>query len=830
MSGNQSQPKGSIHQTTAPMKIKDLREILSQESKRFMMDFPYSSVLSFDALLAQWDALKDEENPLLRNIGMAITQEVETREGIRGDIRDLSIVEKNMDFVESIMPGLFPMTRMDTILASVFVPFDPRTIWMTPAFETMLEKGVDLANACDMDIETMSRYKLLNACLLILQKVYGYDDLDMPSPMAYNFTDPDTGLTEHYKAMISPEYLEVAIINGEEAPVVRREDVDRLLRNIEDVDGWLELLPPDRFEFRGLGIFELTDVSQEDTLSRLTYDLLENTDLLEESKIRKLEQGIRDYLQIQDLTLGLVAMDPDSPKTLHENRAWHSLIANCPSSRQCSSSMNNIFDTMLKSGEPYMVEDLADIAYPNTVESSLLERGVRNVIIAPLMRNEDMIGFMELTSNTPSRINSLKMLELRDLLPILGTAMERTIENWQNEIQKTIRKQFTAIHPVVEWKFTESAREFLDSRTRGEVTDMPAIRFREVFPIYGQSDIQSSSVQRNHAVQEDLSAQLKMAGEVIKASLKVRPLPILEEVAFRLDKHRKRIKRRLVASDESQIQDFLRLEVEPLFKHLDETQPEIRAVLADYRSQLDAETGFVTTQRHRYEESLTRLNEHISSQLEQQQQEAQSIFPHYFEKYKTDGVEYNAYIGESLVRDKFFDPIYLRNLRLWQLNGMAQIALENEKLSHNLPIPLKTTQLILVHSTPLDIRFRMDEKRFDVDGAYNIRYEIIKKRIDKAVDVDTGKRITQHGKIVIVFDQARDMKDYRRYIEFLQDRGLLKDSIEELTLEPMQGVQGMRALRVSINFDALSNGQADKEGVSLEELLEGSADLSKDKE
>ncbi len=26
----------------------------------------------------------------------------------------------------------------------------------------------------------------------------------------------------------------------------------------------------------------------------------------------------------------------------------------------------------------------------------------------------------------------------------------------------------------------------------------------------------------------------------------------------------------------------------------------------------------------------------------------------------------------------------------------------------------------------------MDEKRFDVDGAYNARYEIVKKRIDKA--------------------------------------------------------------------------------------------------
>jgi hypothetical protein len=45
---------------------------------------------------------------------------------------------------------------------------------------------------------------------------------------------------------------------------------------------------------------------------------------------------------------------------------------------------------------------------------------------------------------------------------------------------------------------------------------------------------------------------------------------------------------------------------------------------------------------------------------------------------------------------------------------------------------LRVASLILVHGNPLAIKFRMDEKQFDVDGAYNIRYEIIKKRIDKA--------------------------------------------------------------------------------------------------
>ncbi|TAK35947.1 MAG: hypothetical protein EPO28_13950 [Saprospiraceae bacterium] len=37
----------------------------------------------------------------------------------------------------------------------------------------------------------------------------------------------------------------------------------------------------------------------------------------------------------------------------------------------------------------------------------------------------------------------------------------------------------------------------------------------------------------------------------------------------------------------------------------------------------------------------------------------------------------------------------------------------------------------------------MDEKRLDVEGSYNVRYEIIKKRIDKALLKGTQERLTQ---------------------------------------------------------------------------------------
>ncbi len=75
--------------------------------------------------------------------------------------------------------------------------------------------------------------------------------------------------------------------------------------------------------------------------------------------------------------------------------------------------------------------------------------------------------------------------------------------------------------------------------------------------------------------------------------------------------------------------------------------------------------------------------------------------------------------------------LYLQNLRLWQLQVMVEMENAHYNLKPTLPVPLDVSSLIMVHNSPLDIRFRMDEKRFDVDGTYNARYEVIKKRIDK---------------------------------------------------------------------------------------------------
>jgi hypothetical protein len=178
----------------------------------------------------------------------------------------------------------------------------------------------------------------------------------------------------------------------------------------------------------------------------------------------------------------------------------------------------------------------------------------------------------------------------------------------------------------------------------------------------------------------------------------------------------------------------------------------------------------------------------------------QTILPHYFEKYKTDGIEYNIYLGESILNNGNFNAGDIKNFRLWQLVNTCEITKMVHSLSPQLAVPLTTAELIFVYNNELSIRFRMDEKKFDVDGAYNVRYEILKKRIDKALVKGTKERLTISGKIAIVYLSDSDKAEYLEYFEYLRSKKLIESEIEDLELEKLQGAEGLRALRIKVKL------------------------------
>jgi hypothetical protein len=446
-----------------------------------------------------------------------------------------------------------------------------------------------------------------------------------------------------------------------------------------------------------------------------------------------------------------------------------------------------------------IVEDLTTYPLRTHIEEEIIQHGGRNMVVAPLYYQDELIGTLDLVSPHPGDLHALNAMKLREVLPLFSIAIKRSMEELNTRVQAVIKEQCTAIHPSVEWRFRQAAINWMHGHKDGAGTEMEPIVFEEIYPLYGLSDIRGSSTHRNAAIRADLVEHLRLAQEILRLAYGVRPLPILDQLVYRLGKKIAHLDTGLAAGDELTVLDFLRRDVEPLFPHMQEFGPDVAEQIQAYRAALDPRMGTLYRRRKDFDESVTSINETLAAYLDAEQEKAQAMFPHYFEQHKSDGVEFGIYIGAALVEDGKFDPLYLHNLRLWQLMVMCGMARQAAALHERLPVPLEVAHLLLVQHTPLSIRFRFDEKRFDIDGAYNMRYEIVKKRIDKAHIRGTDERLTQPGTIAIVYSQPREAVEYREYIAYLQAAGYVARDIEELELEDLEGAQGLRALRIAVN-------------------------------
>ncbi|MFO8146140.1 MAG: GAF domain-containing protein, partial [Gillisia sp.] len=454
----------------------------------------------------------------------------------------------------------------------------------------------------------------------------------------------------------------------------------------------------------------------------------------------------------------------------------------------------------------------------NLLSKNLKKNDIKSCILASIAAGDELLGVLELVSPRKNELNSINAIKLEDILPYIVTAVKRNQTEFENRIKAVIQSECTSIHPSVLWIFENEAKQFIKDQDQDGLASFKDITFKNVYPLYGQIDIIASSDTRNSAIEKDLQSQLELLENIINEACQIEKLPIYDQIKFRIADFREELINGLNASSEQKVFDLLQREANPIMDHLILQSKRLEELVKEYQDKLSPETGLVYDHRKQYDDTVQRINRSMARYIDKKQVEAQKIYPHYFERYKTDGVDHNIYIGESFTFKKPFNKVYLYNLRLWQLATMCEMDNRFYQLQKNTPIKIDAASLILVFNNTLSIRYRMDEKKFDVDGTYNARYEIIKKRIDKAFIKNTEERITQKGKIAIVYAQSSDQKEYLRYIKYLQTRKYLGEEVEILELEDVQGVVGLRAIRANI----LYRPEADEnmEAVSYEGLVD----------
>jgi GAF domain-containing protein len=769
--------------------------------------FPFRCELSLAPLITFWTQTSAYHEFGRGPIPGIVREKAREAPELAGSIDDLSVVEKHRAFVDLMMTAMFPPAFWEQEYGAALFPFQLRAFYATPPFRRALMNadGSLQGRASFLQAhsvaQTLAGARLLLAYQLIVERVYGID-LGADAPVIFTAVDAATGLDQHFRLQFDWRFVNVEV-RGPKPPLTEAAR-QRLRTGRADGDYLRELLPPERFLLRGFMIVKAVDVTDQEVLSSLKRDLIDKDSIVSHSQFQALQAKLRTFFRRPDLRLGLAAVEGDRVLVLNDASRHEQACIFADSAHHTTAEFTgSVYERACLHNTPLIIDDL--VTYPDRtpVEEELIKSGVRNFVCAPLHYQEKLIGTLELVSPRVGDLNETHLPRLQEVLPLFSMAVQRSVEELNSRIQTVINEQCTAIHPTVEWRFRKAVLNgFERQRTTGSaVTELEPIVFEGVYPLYGLADIRGSSTQRTLAIQSDLLAQLGLARAVVQAASELKPMPALDELTYRIDSHAARIERSLSSSDEVGIVAFLQAEVERLLDHLGTFGPGVRERVAAYRSALDPRLSSVYQRRRLFEESVTRIAESISSYLDLEEHAAQGMFPHYFEKQKTDGVDYQVYVGPALLEDGRFDPLCLRNLRLWQLMVTCGIAVRAHRLRDRLPIPLETTHLILVQHAPLSIRFRFDEKRFDVDGAYNIRYEIVTKRIDNAVVEGTSERVTQPGRVAIVYNQPAEALEYRAYIEYLQSLGYLTGPVESLELGELQGVQGLRALRVQIALD-----------------------------
>ena len=756
--------------------------------------FPFETKLSFGPLITEWQNGVEECGSIIQTLSKNVLEKMEGIPELQGEIKQREAIENNEEFVFTLMSIVFSPAYWDTQIVGLVAPFSLTPFFASPTFKRLNPLSPEhMALQTHLNPSRMTVMKTVKAYLAIMERFYN-TTLESDAHHLVFFLPDEHGLDRYYRVEVSTKFCEIQLKG--ELPKLSESDKKKLLSDIWNVDQWERYLPSERFCFYGFTVFQAIDITKQQLLSDLKHELIDTHALISEQTFRVLEHKLRSILKKPDIRLGLTAFPENSEKRFQFSYKIGDRFL-CDENANCASNGLNcsIYQRAISSKNVVIISDLADDSHTNEVHNQLTSIGIKNILIAPLVYETETVGLIEIGSEHVNDLNHLNLFLLEDVFPLFALAVKRHIEFQETKIETIIKEKCTAIHPSVEWRFKDAARTFLTT----DVNEIEEIVFHDVFPLFGLSDIRNSSITRNSMIQEDLLSQLQFCKLIVEEGYKETRLPVLDELKFRIEKQIAHVDLGLNSGDEIEILEFIKTDVESVFQYIQNTSDHLDKQINDYQNVRDPELGFIYDKRKQFEQSVSKINDVISSYIDEQQIIAQKMFPHYFEKYKTDGVDYGLYIGQSLTKTKEFGLIYLKNIRLWQLILMCKVVQKAEKIIPQLEIALETAHLILVQDQPLSIRFRYDEKHFDVDGAYNIRYEIIKKRIDKAVIKNTKERLTQPKKIAIVYSQQKEYDEYCTFIEYLVSKGLILPEIESFELENLQGIQGLRAIRIQVS-------------------------------
>lgn len=639
---------------------------------------------------------------------------------------------------------------------------------------------------------------------LIFERFYGFSSNEHINIVYHQLNDQGE-IIDYYDLDIDCKFVEIKA--KKTLPAI---DIGRLSENPSDsLFDWntvINSIKLEDFELSGFSIVTFRKTSTEHTLRRIQSILLDLPTYNYHLFLSDLEKIMTPILKGADTVFSLFPLFqlngvPFFDYTINNK----SILISETYATNDKVKINPQLADYLKHPHVIFYNNNAMNGITNTksiFDEQISKSGVKAYLCIPLIHNHSLSGVLEIYSREKDQLNNETMQALGALIPILSQLSQDITLEFKKRIDDIIINRFTTIQPSVQWKFNHVAAQYIQE-IENESTDahIKAVVFEEVYPLYGAVDVKDSTIIRNASILKDFSFKVKQLAMLIDELSLSGKHKLIVDFSTQVDQITESLDH--ISFDESMVKiiEFFRKDVQPFLAEARRLFPAKLEVIEHYAKHFFTNRDTGEFYRNEFETSLRKINHLISKELDQFNSFIQGNYPSYFQKFRTDGIEYDIYIGESITPQETFSYEFINVFRRQQIISMARIALKASRAKGELPIALETTQLIFINPHSIDISFREDERRFDVEGSLNIRYEIIKKRIDKIRIKRTKERLTQVNKIAIVYLSDEILEDLMLSIQAIYDMGIIERTIEHLKLEDVQGIVGLKAIRLSVNLN-----------------------------
>jgi hypothetical protein len=708
---------------------------------------------------------------------------------------------KYADLFELIYAAVSPILNDESEqLWALSQPISPFIYFGTDAFYSVLvESGTcDLKPHLKMpSASEMKESMMLNFYDLILKKYYNVT-LKTELFTIKSIIDPTTNLLKYYRLNVDSRFLDITTtfditaVNPFQIREIINSDHNALVK-------LQELLPPENFSIYGMSVITMVDVTPEYALDAVKNVIVEHnqcsvgchgdnisTALKTLAGNDKIEFGLLPYIQLNNRMV------------MHDHSGFQSILLQA--AKKDNIDFQSLMDEYIRHPRKLVFTELTENAQQHFPLLKVLKKdGVESYAVLPLYYNGALVGCLELYSKFKDVLTSQLLLKIDSATLLLSQLFQNIIIEFNYEIISVITGKFTSIQPAVQWRFFEAAYRYITSGAQERNLPVESIDFKDVHPFYGAVDIRNSSIERNLVIRKDLYLHFEVLGKTLDQIKSNISIDVQDEIPEHAAIWGYKEFEELSDREILKIEDYLLRQLPLYLTTLKNSHPEVAEIIEEYLK-YTASNGPIYENRNKYEKSMRKINRAVSIKLEEFNEEIQLIYPCYFEKFRTDGVEFDIYLGQSIAPLIPMPENLLHVFRLKQLELLANITKTTHLLLPEMSLKLETTQLIFVYEKLIDISFRADEQRFDVEGGYNIRYQMVKKRIDKAHVKNSHERLTQTGKIAIVYFNSWEAQEYIGYIKELQKKKILEDEIEYIEIEELQGVQGLKALRVKVNL------------------------------